>query len=249
MFAALLADRKQRLLTHAHAEKRPVRRDVLAHRLDHRVLAQIAHRIRRRADARQDHRIGVRHIIRILGHARLVTGVRHRPRDAAQVPRTVVDDDDLHSGLSTENTECTEGVRAIHRCHRWTQMSGDSLAATRPDYRQRLLLACHLPLLYSHHAQPTGRNPRVPASKAPHRGAALAHRLPRASLLRPRPAGDLRCGVRRPHAQATRARGAASGADHAGLAHAARRRRARRDVRHRAAPRAAAVARQRVRRR
>ena len=86
-----------------------------------------------------------------------------------------------------------------------------------------------------------------PGGAAGGRGAALPDQLPRLPLLREGRARDQRRRVRRADAPPPRHRGALPGADHAGLADPARRRRARvGGVRRRRAPRAAALAGQRL---
>ena len=95
VLAALFAHAEQGLLAHADAEEGPAAGDVVADGRDKAAVLQVAHRIAGGADAGQDQRFGARDGLRFAADEGLVAAVRDGARDAAQVPRPVIDDDDL----------------------------------------------------------------------------------------------------------------------------------------------------------
>ena len=76
----------------------------VAQRLDQPERAQLAHAVLRRADARQDQRLGVLDVARVAGDARPLADGFERALHAAQVARVEVDDDRSQAAASARPT-------------------------------------------------------------------------------------------------------------------------------------------------
>ena len=120
----------KRLQAHADAEKGSVGGDVLADWLDQFTLAQVAHRVRRRADAGQDDHIG---LVQRRWHGsdlRLRADALDRPHDGAQVARSIIEDDDVEIGQT----------RIAHRASvpqdRWPRAFYSESDVNRADFQR-----------------------------------------------------------------------------------------------------------------
>ena len=111
MVAALVGCRHQGLQAHADAEERSVRGDVLAERLNEVALAQVPHSVGGRADAGQDHHVGV---VERRGHGGDLgpgTDTLNGAHDRAQVARVVIQDHDVEF---TQAVHAVEFVKVNH---------------------------------------------------------------------------------------------------------------------------------------